>query len=71
MGCVFVNGTFTEPALLLADYMVPHRILLWGRSDIARAIEIQDFKSALRQKYENLCMYGLTDDSPNYKALEV
>lgn len=71
MGCLFSSGTFTAPALLLAGYMVPYRILLWTKSDIERAIENKDFLGVLRQKYEHLCMYGLIDDSPDYQTWEV
>lgn len=71
MGCVFTSGNFTEPALLLASYMVPYRVLLWSSFDVERAIKLQDFGCVLRQKYENLCMYGLTDDLSNYMVREV
>ena len=70
LGCVFASVKFTEPAVILADFSVPHRILLWQDADIANAIAARDFASALREKYRHLCKYGLTDHSPNYKALE-
>jgi hypothetical protein len=71
MGCVFVSREFTEPALILADFAVPHRILLWQGTDIENAIAARDFKSALREKYRHLCKYGLTDHSPNYPKFKV
>jgi hypothetical protein len=71
LGCVFVSREFTAPALMLADFAVPHRILLWTGVDIENAIAGKDFASALREKYRHLCKYGLTDHSPNYRALEV
>lgn len=71
MGCVFVSGRFTDPALVLADLATPHRITLWTGNDIQQALAVSDFQGILRQKYEDLCMYGLNDYSPNYRTLEV
>jgi hypothetical protein len=71
LGCVFTSGEFTEPALLLADYSVPHRILLWSGRDIDKGLMNMDFRKPLAEKYYNLCKYGLTDHSPNYEELEV
>ena len=70
MGCVFVSGEFTAPALILTDLICPLQITLWPGFDIEAAIDSKDFESVLRKKFENLCMYGLTDHSPNYKRLE-
>ncbi len=71
MGCLFVADEFTMPALTLADYSVPHRIILWPGADIESAIAAKDFAGALRDKYRGLCKHGLTDHSPTYRALEV
>ncbi len=71
LGCVFITGEFTEPALILADFTVPHQITLWSHGDIESALSACDFKESLIRKYHHLCMYGMTDHSPNYKALEV
>jgi hypothetical protein len=71
MGCVFTTGDFTTPALIVTDFSVPHRILLWSAIDIEDCLKKQDFKATLREKYIHLCKYGLTDHSPNYKELEV
>ena len=70
MGCVFTTGDFTYPALIIADFSVPHRILLWSEIDLENCVSKKDFRAALRNKYINLCKYGLTDHSPNYKELE-
>lgn len=59
MGCVFSSGTFTEPAFVLANFAVPHRITLWSREDIAEGIARRDFARVLRGKYHELCMFGL------------
>src|SRR5208337_2095713 len=69
LGCLFVSNEFTEAALTLADYSVPPRILFWSGTDIDKAIEKCDFAGLLRDKYRNLCKYGLTDHSPNYRSL--
>ena len=71
LGCIFTSGGFTSTALLLADFSVPHRILLWSGRDIEEGIKNKDFKAPLTEKYHNLCKYGLTDHSPNYEELEV
>jgi hypothetical protein len=71
LASVFVAGTFTAPALVLADLSVPHRVLLWTAEDIATAVENEDFKAPLVEKYQHLCRFGLLDHSPHYKSLEV
>ena len=70
-GCVFVSGEFTEPALIIADFAVPHRILLWQRLDIEACLTKQEFAEALLGKYRHLCRYGFTDYSPYYRELKV
>lgn len=68
MGCVFTSGDFTEPATILCDFATPHRITLWSGNDISSALEARDFATPLRRKYEELCMYGLTDQSPHWRG---
>jgi Restriction endonuclease len=67
LGCVFTAGDFTEPALTLADFAVPHRILLWPGDGIEECLKAQDFKTTLEKKYRHLCKFGLTDLSPYYR----
>jgi hypothetical protein len=71
MGCVFVSGTFTRPAVTLCDFAAPHRITLWSGVDIADALQARDFAQALRRKYDELCMFGLTDHSPYWREQEI
>jgi hypothetical protein len=61
MGCVFSSGSFTEPAVLLANFAVPHRITLWSRTDISEAVAVHDFAGVLKRKYHELCMFGWMD----------
>ncbi len=70
-GCVFVSGEFTSAALIIADFSLPHRILLWSGQEVEACIQRRDFKSMLQGKYRHLCKYGLTDHSPYYAELEV
>lgn len=70
LGCVFTVGDFTQPALTLADFSVPHRILLWTGTDIEECLENENFADTLSKKYRHLCKYGMTDLSPNYKESE-
>jgi hypothetical protein len=70
MGCIFTSGSFTAPAVVLADFAAPHRITLWDQRDIADAIKARDFAEALERKYHELCMFGLTDHSPHYRENE-
>ena len=70
-GCVFTADRFTAPALILADFAVPHRILLWSGIDIEKCIKRKSFAAMLLDKYRHLCKYGLTDHSPSYRGLEV
>lgn len=69
-GCVFTSGDFTAPALLLTDFSLPHRILLWPQIDIDECVRNRCFSKTLLDKYRHLCKYGLTDHSPNYRELE-
>lgn len=71
LGCVFTTSEFTEPALIITDFSVPHRILLWSELDIERCLKQRDSATVLLEKYRFLCKYGLTDHSPYYKGLEV
>ena len=70
MGCVFVAGTFTRPAIILSDFAAPHRITLWSQHDITEAIRARNFAETLGRKYHDLCMFGLTDHSPYYREFE-
>jgi hypothetical protein len=70
LASIFVAGTFSAPALVLADLTSPHRVTLWARPDIDAAVEARDFKSVLVEKYRYLCRFGLLDHSPHYKNLE-
>ena len=70
-GCVFTSGDFTDAALIIVDFAVPHRILLWSGLDVEECIKKRDFSAVLLGKYRHLCRYGLTDHSPNYKGLEL
>lgn len=71
LGCLINTGAYTLPALILTDFAVPHQITLWSDVDVEAALETRDFKVMLIKKYTDLCMYGLTDYSPNYQSLEV
>ncbi len=70
-GCVFAADDYSAQALLLADYSVPHRILLWSGLDIEDCLKLKNFDEVLLEKYRHLCKYGLINYSPNYKDLEV
>jgi hypothetical protein len=70
LGCVFTVGDFTLPALTLADFAAPQRILLWAGVDIDDCLTVGDFQATLREKYRHLCKYGMTDRSPNYKEFD-
>ncbi|TAN51675.1 MAG: hypothetical protein EPN21_06030 [Methylococcaceae bacterium] len=71
MGCVFVDGEFTDPAIYLADLLTPQRIILWNRDNIGSAIQAKDFSAILQRKYKDLCKYGLTNYSSAFNDLEV
>ena len=71
MGCVFVTGRFTVAALILADFTVPHQITLWASEEIEFALADRNFKDPLVKKFQHLCLFGMTDHSPNYKTVQV
>jgi hypothetical protein len=50
---------------------VPHQITLWSGDDTQAALEVADFKEALKRKYNGLCMYGMTDQSLFDRAIGV
>jgi hypothetical protein len=70
MGCVFSSGSFTGPAVVLANVAVPHRITLWSRDDITEGVALRDFAGLLRRKYHELCMFGLMDQSNEFPDLK-
>lgn len=70
MGCVFVAGSFSTSALLLADLTTPHRVTLWTQDDIEASFRASDFKATLEKKYRYLCQFGLVDHSTHYRELE-
>lgn len=69
MGCVFVSGAFSDPAVILTNFAAPHRITLWDGTDVAEALTARDFASTLARKYHDLCMFGLTDQSSYYREV--
>jgi hypothetical protein len=70
MGCVFSSGRFTEPAVVLANFAVPHRITLWSGEDVSEGIALRDFAAVLRRKYHELCMFGLMNQSSEFHDLK-
>ena len=42
-GCVFAADDYSDQALLLADYSVPHRILLWSGLEIEGCLKDKNF----------------------------
>lgn len=70
MGCLFVNGALTGPALYRLDNSSPHRILVWQQGDIENAVTNHKFKDILEEKYNILRKYGMFDHSDTYKELE-
>jgi hypothetical protein len=71
LGCVFTRDHFTPPAVIVADFATPQRILLWSKLDIEGGLRNENFAIVLQYKYRQLCKYGLTDHSPYYKEQEV
>jgi hypothetical protein len=69
--CVFTKDHFTLPAIIVADFATPQRILLWSKVDIEGGLRNRNFAGVLQDKYRQLCKYGLTDHSPYYSELEV
>jgi hypothetical protein len=71
LGCVFTRENFTEPAVVVADFATPQRILLWSKGDIEGGLKNRNFAVMLQDKYRRLCKYGLTDHSKYYIEREV
>jgi hypothetical protein len=62
IGSVFSYGGFTNPAIVLAQFVAPQAVVLWPGEEIEAVLGRQDFCGALRRKYVYLQQMGL----PNF-----
>lgn len=51
IGVIFSKSGFTEPARMLAQYLAPQTILLWGGEEVAYALENRYMRQGLLAKY--------------------
>jgi Restriction endonuclease len=66
VGLLFSRNGFTKSAIMLARFVAPQNILLWGGEEIAYILEREDAPSALITKYR----VSIEDGEPNGKILE-
>jgi hypothetical protein len=70
VGLVFSRSGFTDPALMLAQFLAPQTILLWSGEEIAYFLEEQDFSSALLQKYRSVVETGIAEYDVHREVLQ-
>lgn len=63
IGLVFSYSGFTNPALLLAQYIAPQSILLWNGEEVEQIIKDQKVLDYLEFKYRTCVETGLPDAS--------
>lgn len=63
IGIVFSRGGFSDPALLLAQFIAPQIILLWTGEEVEIALEKRWFCKGLVAKYRVCVAKGLSDHS--------
>ena len=65
IGAIFTTASFTEPALILNEYLHPQTILMWEKMEIFKCLEKGYFMEGLKKKYQYCIANGLT----NYNLL--
>ena len=65
IGLLFSTSGFTEPAKMLARFVVPQTILLWKGSEVAYCLQTQSFRQRLLLKYRHCVEYA----NPSYEIL--
>lgn len=61
IGVIFSRRGFTDPAIILARFMVPQTLLLWSGREVAYALTKRAMCQALVLKYRYCVEYGLPD----------
>ena len=61
IGIVFSRSGFTDQASLLAQFIAPQTILLWGGNEVEIALQNQWFCKGLTAKYRVCAQKGLPD----------
>ncbi len=62
IGAVFTTSKFTEPALILTQFLAPQTILLWERKDIDYCVKNNYFREGMLKKYWK----AIEDGDPHY-----
>lgn len=61
IGSVFSKSGFTDPAKILAQYMLPQTILLWSDVDITQALNQERMGQGMKLKYRYAVERGLVE----------
>lgn len=69
IGIIFSKSGFTEPARMLAQYLAPQTILLWGGDEVAYALENRYMRQGLLAKYRHCVERGLPDYNISLEGL--
>ncbi len=61
IGSIFCSGEFTEPALILANFISPQTILLWNGQEVTYCLKRHIFCKSLTTKYRKCVEFGAHD----------
>lgn len=61
VGLVFSRNGFTEPAIILTQFLAPQTILLWDGDEVIFALQQARMRRALMDKYRYCAEHGLSD----------
>jgi hypothetical protein len=63
IGLIFSYSGFTEPTLLLAQYLAPQSILLWTGDEVEQVLQDEKIAEYLEYKYRSCVETGIPDTS--------
>jgi hypothetical protein len=61
IGLIFSFSGFTDPAILLAQYMAPQSILLWTGEEVEQVLQDEKIEAFLEYKYRSCVETGIPD----------
>jgi hypothetical protein len=63
VGMIFSRTGFTDPAMILSQYLSPQTILIWNGAEIEYALQQRKFRKGLTVKYRMAVQRGQNDFS--------
>lgn len=65
IGAIFTTPSFTEPAIILNQFLHPQTILMWEKEEIRKALEHDYLVKGLKKKY----LYSIKNGLSNFNIL--